>query len=53
MGEKSVAQNITACETQDKQRELSDHWKLKKMFFFKKYRGIMQKWQKDWLKYKF
>ena len=35
MGEKSVAQNIKACETQDKQRELSDHWKLKKMFFLK------------------
>ena len=25
--EKKVAQNITACKNQDKQRELSDHWK--------------------------
>ena len=28
--EKYGAQNITACENQDKQRELSDNWKLKK-----------------------
>ena len=35
----SGAQNITACENQGKQRELSDHWNLKKnkkRFFFKK-----------------
>ena len=33
----SGAQNITACENQGKQRELSDHWNLKKnkkRFFF-------------------
>ena len=33
--EKPAAQNITACESQGKQRELSDHWKLKKRFFKK------------------
>ena len=33
--EKPAAQNITACESQGKQRELSDHWKLKKRFFQK------------------
>ena len=34
----SGAQNITACENQGKQRELSDHWNLKKIknVFFKK-----------------
>ena len=51
----SGAQNITACENQGKQRELSDHWNLKKnkkRFFFKK-QWITQKTQKNWLKYKF
>ena len=28
--EKHGAQNIAACKNQDKQRKLSDHWKLKK-----------------------
>ena len=53
--EKTSAQNITACENQGKQRELSDHWNLKKnkkRFFFKK-QWITQKTQKNWLKYKF
>ena len=50
----SGAQNITACENQGKQRELSDHWNLKKnkRFFLKK-QWITQKTQKNWLKYKF
>ena len=52
MLEKPGAQNKTVCENQGKQRELSDHWKLKKKNFFKN-NGMMQKRQKDWLKYKF
>ena len=39
MLEKSGAQNITACENQGKQCELSDHWKSKKKLFFLKIRG--------------
>ena len=52
MLEKPGAQNKTVCENQGKQRELSDHWKLKKKTFFLN-NGMMQKRQKDWLKYKF
>ena len=51
--EKPGAQNKTVCENQGKQRELSDHWKLKKKNFFFLNNGMMQKRQKDWLKYKF
>ena len=41
MPEKPGTQNTAACENQVKQQELSDHWKLIKMYFFKK------KWQ-EW-----
>ena len=53
MLEKPGAQNKTVCENQGKQRELSDHWKLKKKKLFFLNNGMMQKRQKDWLKYKF
>ena len=36
----SGAQNITACENQGKQRELSDHWNLKKNKKRKKHKKI-------------
>ena len=39
MVEKPGAQKITACESQGKQHELSDHSKLKQMFFKKKIIG--------------
>ena len=54
MPEKPGTQNTAACENQVKQQELSDHWKLIKMYFFlKKMTRMMQQRQKDWLKYKF
>ena len=36
MPEKPGTQNTAACENQVKQQELSDHWKLIKMYFLKK-----------------
>ena len=46
--EKLGAQNITACENQCKQCELSDHWKLKNVFKKNK-RGWRKKDKKiDW-----
>ena len=53
MLEKPGAQNKTECENQGKQRELSDYWKLKKKKLFFLNNVMMQKRQKDWLKYKF
>ena len=50
MLEKSGAQNITACENQGKQCELSDHWKSKKIFFKKENKRRWHKKDKktDW-----
>ena len=50
MLEKSGAQNITACENQGKQCELSDHWKSKKknIFFKNKKRWHKKDKKIDW-----
>ena len=49
MLEKPGAQNKTVCENQGKQRELSDHWKLKKKKTFLKITGWCKKDKKiDW-----